>query len=33
MKRIKTALEGDVGGHSMRSGGATALAIAGVPDN
>lgn len=33
MRRIKSALEGDVGGHSMRSGGATALAIAGVPDN
>jgi hypothetical protein len=33
MRRIKRALAGDVGGHSMRSGGATALAIAGVPDN
>jgi hypothetical protein len=33
MKCIKTALTGDVRGHSMRSGGATALAIAGVPDN
>lgn len=33
MQRIKNLLPGDVGGHSMRSGGATALAIAGVPDN
>jgi hypothetical protein len=33
MQRIKEALAGDVGGHSMRSGGATALAIAGIPDN
>ena len=33
MSRIRASLPGDVGGHSLRSGGATALAIAGVPDN
>jgi hypothetical protein len=33
MRRIRDALAGGVGGHSMRSGGATALAIAGIPDN
>lgn len=33
MARIRQMLPGDIGGHSMRSGGATALAIAGVPDN
>ena len=30
---LKTSLGSDVGGHSIRSGGATALAVAGVPDH
>lgn len=33
MKKITTIFPDNVAGHSMRSGGATALAIAGVPDN
>src|SRR5882672_6321814 len=31
--RLRTALDSDVGGHSLRSGGATALALAGVSDD
>ena len=33
VRRLKSALGDDVAGHSLRSGGATALAIAGTPDD
>ena len=33
VSRLQHTLGPDVGGHSIRSGGATALALAGVPDN
>jgi len=33
VNRLKTALGDNVAGHSLRSGGATALAIAGTPDD
>ncbi|KAF8591603.1 hypothetical protein K439DRAFT_1626974 [Ramaria rubella] len=33
VSRLHAILDRDIGGHSIRSGGATALALAGVPDS
>jgi hypothetical protein len=33
VSRLQTTLGASVGGHSIRSGGATSLALAGIPDN